>query len=217
MLGEITALAMVVAFSPFSVLPAIALVVHSARPRPTGLAFICGWLAGKAAITTLFVAVPRLLHGLQGSPPHWTAWLRVVLGVVFITGGLWYWRKPTKDVAAPGWVTRIKNITPSAAAAVGISLTVVNPKVVLACAAAGFAIGAAALNAPVTGGWITYFTLLAGSTAALPILAYMVWSHRVERALERFGTWMTRNQPAITVVVLVSVGAALLLNGLRAL
>lgn len=217
MLGEITALAMVVAFSPFSVLPAIALVVHSARPRPTGLAFICGWLAGKAAITTLFVAVPRLLHGLHDGPQHWTAWLRVALGVVFIAGGLWYWRRPSAAAATPGWVTRIKNITPAGAAAVGVSLTVVNPKVVLACAAAGFAIGTAALGAPATVGWVVYFTLLAGSTAALPILAYLVWSHRVDRALERFGNWMTRNQVAITVVVLELVGAGLLLTGLRAL
>ncbi len=87
LLGEITALALVVALSPFSVLPAIALVVHSDRPRRTGVAFICGWLAGKAAITLLFVQLPRLLHGLQGTPPHWTAWLRVAAGLLFIVAG----------------------------------------------------------------------------------------------------------------------------------
>lgn len=46
--GELTALAAGVAFSPFAVVPAIALVVHSVRPRPVGLAFIAGWLLGKA-------------------------------------------------------------------------------------------------------------------------------------------------------------------------
>ena len=221
LLGEVTALAMVVALSPFSVLPAIALVVHSERPRPTGMAFICGWLAGKAAITLLFVQVPRLLHGLQGTPPHWTAWLRVAAGLLFIAAGIWYWRKhrrePVASVDAPQWLDRIKRITPVGAAGAGASLTVVNPKVVLMCAAAGFAIGTAGLSTLGTTAAVTYFTLLAGSTAAVPILAYLVWSHRVDRLLERLRDWMQRRQVAITVVVLLILGVALLFNGIRAL
>ena len=144
MLGEITALAMVVALSPFTVLPAIALVVHSDRPRPTGLAFISGWLVAKAAITALFVGVPRLMGGLQGTPPHWTAWLRVAAGVAFILAALWYWRRPGAAAAEATWVDRIKRITPAAAAFVGVALTFLNPKLVFACAAAGFAIRAPA-------------------------------------------------------------------------
>ena len=181
LLGEVTALAMVVALSPFSVLPAIALVVHSERPRPTGMAFICGWLAGKAAITLLFVQVPRLLHGLQGTPPHWTAWLRVAAGLLFVAAGIWYWRKhrrePVASVDAPQWLDRIKRITPVGAAAAGASLTVVNPKVVLMCAAAGFAIGTAGLSTLGTTAAVSYFTLLAGSTAACR--SWPTWSGRI--------------------------------------
>lgn len=220
LLGEITALALVVALSPFSVLPAIALVVHSDRPRRTGVAFICGWLAGKAAITLLFVQLPRLLHGLQGTPPHWTAWLRVAAGLLFIVAGGWYWgkhrREPTTSVDGPQWLDRIKRITPLGAAAVGAALTVVNPNVVLMCAAAGFAIGTAGLSTLGTTAAVAYFTMLAGSTAAVPILAYMVWAHRVDRLLERLRDWMQRRQVAVTVVVLLIVGVALLFNGIRA-
>ena len=217
MLGEVTALAMVVALSPFSVLPAIALVVHSERPRPTGLAFIAGWLTGKAAITTLFLGVPRLLNHLHGNAPHWTVWLRIVAGIVFVAAAIWYWRRPATEVQGPRWLDRIKHITPAAAGAVGVALTLVNPKVVFACAAAGFAIGTAALSAPATVAAVAGFTLLAGSTAALPILAYLVWSHRVDRALDRFEQWLRRNQVTITAIVLLLLGVALLLNGLRAL
>ena len=46
-----------------AVLPAIALVVHSDRPRPTGLAFISGWLVAKAATTNVTV----LLTGETGA------------------------------------------------------------------------------------------------------------------------------------------------------
>ena len=217
MLGEITALAMVVALSPFTVLPAIALVVHSDRPRPTGLAFISGWLVAKAAITALFVGVPRLMGGLQGTPPHWTAWLRVAAGVAFILAALWYWRRPGAAAAEATWVDRLEHITPAAAAFVGVALTFLNPKLVFACAAAGFAIGSANLGAPATGAAIAYFTLLGGSTAVLPILAYMIWSHRVDAVLARFADWVRRHQVAITVAVLLLLGVALLMNGLRAL
>ena len=217
MLGEITALAMVVALSPFTVLPAIALVVHSDRPRPTGLAFIAGWLVAKAAITTLFVGVPRLMHGLAGTPPHWTAWLRVAAGVAFILAALWYWRRPGAAAAEATWVDRLEHITPAAAAFVGVALTFLNPKLVFACAAAGFAIGSANLGAPATGAAIAYFTLLGGSTAVLPVLAYMIWSHRVDAGLARFAEWVRRHQVAITVIALLLVGAALLASGLRAL
>jgi len=216
-LGEITALAMVVALSPFTVLPAIALVVHSDRPRATGLAFISGWLVAKAAITTLFVGVPRLMGGLQATPPHWTAWLRVAAGVAFILAALWYWRRPGAAAAEATWVDRLEHITPAAAAFVGVALTFLNPKLVFACAAAGFAIGSANLGAPATGAAIAYFTLLGGSTAVLPILAYMIWSHRVDAVLARFADWVRRHQVAITVAVLLLLGVALLTNGLRAL
>lgn len=198
-------------------LPAIALVVHSDRPRATGLAFISGWLVAKAAITTLFVGVPRLMGGLQATPPHWTAWLRVAAGVAFILAALWYWRRPGAAAAEATWVDRLEHITPAAAAFVGVALTFLNPKLVFACAAAGFAIGSANLGAPATGAAIAYFTLLGGSTAVLPILAYMIWSHRVDAVLARFADWVRRHQVAITVAVLLLLGVALLTNGLRAL
>ncbi len=85
------------------------------------------------------------------------------------------------------------------------------------CTAAGFAIGTAGLSTLGTTAAVAYFTMLAGSTAAVPILAYMVWAHRVDRLLERLRDWMQRRQVAITVVVLLIVGVTLLFNGIRAL
>lgn len=216
LLGELTAFAAVVAFSPFSVIPAIALVVHSERPKPTGLAFVAGWLSGKAALTVLFVQAPRLLDGLDRPAPHWTAWVLVAAGLLSIAAAVWFWFRPPQKVEAPNWVRRIKGITPTAAAAVGVALTVVNFKVLLACAAAGFAIGAAQLSLLGIAVAVVYFTALAGSTAAVPILAYLVWSHRVDRALERFNGWLQRRQNVITTILLALIGVGLLYSGIAA-
>lgn len=111
---------------------------------------------------------------------------------------------------------RIKRITPAGAAAVGVALTVANVKVLLMCAAAGFAIGAAQLSGLGTGMTVAYFTALAGSTAAIPILAYLIWSHQVDRQLERFKNWMQRRQAVITTALLTLIGIGLLYNGIGA-
>ena len=107
LLGELTALAAVVALSPFTVLPAVALVVHSDRPRPVGLAFIAGWLVGKAAITVAFLQVPQLVQRLDGPAPSWTGWLRIGLGLLALVGGVIYWRRSQSNTASPRWAGRI--------------------------------------------------------------------------------------------------------------
>ena len=48
-LTELIPLALVVALSPLSIIPAV-LVLHTPRPRPTGLAFLVGWLVGLAGV-----------------------------------------------------------------------------------------------------------------------------------------------------------------------
>ena len=80
MLTELIPLALVVALSPLSIIPAV-LVLHTPRPRPTGLAFLVGWLLGLTALTAIFLEVSNLLGGLGNKPPGWASWLRVVVGV----------------------------------------------------------------------------------------------------------------------------------------
>lgn len=75
-LTELVPLALVVAISPLSIIPAV-LVLHTARPKPTSLAFLAGWIFGLAAVTALFVEVSSLLGGLDKAPT-WASWLRVV-------------------------------------------------------------------------------------------------------------------------------------------
>ena len=217
LLGELTALAAVVALSPFTVIPAVALVVHSDRPRPVGLAFIAGWLVGKAAIAAAFVQLPQLVHKLDGPTPSWTGWLRIGFGLLALVGGVIYWRRSQSSTQSPRWAGRIKRITPLSAAASGVVLTVINVKVAAACAAAGYVIGSSPLNTAGIAGAITYFTLLGGSTAAVPILGYAIWTHRIDRFLAAFRDWIQRRQRVLTVVVLGLLGGALVYSGAIAL
>ncbi len=145
MLTELIPLALVVALSPLSIIPAV-LVLHTPRPRPTGLAFLTGWLVGLAALTAVFVEVSSLLGGLRDKPPSWASWLRIAIGGALIVFGVYRWLTRKKSAHTPKWMQSLTKLTPLRAGLAGIALTIVNPKVLFICAAAGLAIGTAGLD-----------------------------------------------------------------------
>lgn len=212
---ELIPLALVVALSPLSIIPAV-LVLHSSRPRPTGLAFLAGWLVGLAALTAIFVGVSGLFGGLD-EPPAWASWLRVVVGVVLIAYGGYRFLTRTQSEHMPGWMSSLSKLTPARAGVAGAVLTVVNPKVLLICAAAGLAIGTAGLGQP--GVWAAglAYVAAAGSTVALPILAYAVSGDRLDPALTRLKEWMERNHAVLVAAILVVIGLLVLYKGIHAL
>ena len=144
-LTELIPLALVVALSPLSIIPAV-LVLHTPRPRPTGLAFLAGWLFGLAVLTAIFVEVSDLIGGVGNKPPGWASWLRVVIGAALIVFGVFRWLTRKRSAHSPRWMQSMSKITPLRAAGMAAVLTVANPKVLFICAAAGLAIGTAGLG-----------------------------------------------------------------------
>ncbi len=68
MLTELIPLALVIALSPLTVIPAV-LTLHTPRPRPTSLAFLVGWVAGLAVMTIAFLQLSSLAGGRPGTHP----------------------------------------------------------------------------------------------------------------------------------------------------
>jgi threonine/homoserine/homoserine lactone efflux protein len=216
-LTELIPLALVVALSPLSIIPAV-LVLHTPRPRPTGLAFLAGWLIGLAALTAIFLEVSSLLGGLGDKPPGWASWLRIVVGAVLIVFGVYRWLTRKKSAHTPGWIQRLSKLTPVRAAAAAVALTVVNPKVLFICAAAGLAIGTAGLDTA-TNVWIAvaWYVAVAGSTVAIPILAYAVSGDRLDESLTRLKDWMERQHAALVAAILIVIGLLVLYKGIHGL
>ena len=171
-LTELIPLALVVAVSPLSIIPAV-LVLHTPRPKPTSLAFLAGWIFGLAALTAIFVEVSSLLGGLNKAP-MWASWLRIVIGIALIVFGVFRWLTRKRSTHSPAWMNKITGATPGRAVVIAGALVVVNPKVLFICAAAGLAIGSAGLGT--AGAWISvvFYVLVAASSAAIPVLAYAV-------------------------------------------
>jgi len=216
MLARLTALALVTATSPLTIIPAV-LVLHAPRPRPTGLAFLGGWVLGLCAITALSVAASDLLGGMHHSTPQWASWLRVVVGSALILAGVRRWLTRHRHTDTPGWMRAFSGITPARAGGLGAVLAVVRPEVVIMSALAGLAIGTwgSGVTGIVTAA--VFFVAVAASTVALPILGYVVAGDRLDDALDRLKRWMERNHAAMLGVVVVLIGLMVLYNGIHAL
>lgn len=215
MLTELVPLALVIALSPLSVIPAV-LVLQTPRPRPTGLAFLAGWLIGLAVLTVLFIEASGLLGGLD-RPPSWASWVRVAVGAALVVFGGYRWFTRHRSAHAPGWMGRLTTLTPPRALVTAVVLTVVNPKVLLICAAAGVAIATEGLGRPGVYLGALYFVLFAGSTVALPILAYAASGDRLREPLTRLRDWMERQHAALVAAILVVLGVLLLYKGIHGL
>jgi hypothetical protein len=135
-LTELIPLALVVALSPLSIIPAV-LVLHTPRPKPTGLAFLVGWVVGLAALTAIFVEVSSLRGGLNKAPP-WASWLRIVIGIALIVFGVFRWLTRKRSAHSPAWMKKITDATPGRAAVIAAVLVVVNPKGALHLRGSGF-------------------------------------------------------------------------------
>lgn len=215
-LSALVPLAVVVAISPLSIVPAVLLVLHTARPRSAGPAFLIGWLTGLAAVATVFVELPQVFRGLDRPMPAWANWARLALGIALLAIGVLRWT--TRARATPSTLSEsIGKVPPGGALALGFGLTMINPKVLLISAAAGFAIGTAGLSSPLTWLAVACYAVIAGSTVILPIVAYLFAAERLDDRLERSKAWIERHQAALTAVVLLLVGFVLVSTGLAAL
>jgi threonine/homoserine/homoserine lactone efflux protein len=215
-LTELIPLALVVALSPLSIIPAV-LVLHTSRPRPTGLAFLVGWLIGLTALTAIFLEVSGLAGGLGAKPPEWASWLRIVVGGALITFGIYRWLTRKRSAHTPGWMRSLSTVTPPRAALTAAALTVLNPKVLFICAAAGLAIGTAGLDDSRTWLAVAWYVAVAGSTVAAPILAYAVSGDRLDGPLARLKDWMERQHATLVAGILLVIGLLVLYKGIHGL
>jgi threonine/homoserine/homoserine lactone efflux protein len=215
-LTELVPLGLVIAISPLSIIPGI-LVLHTPRPRPTGLAFLLGWVLGIAVITGVFVGGAEVSDNGLDSKPSWAPYVRIVLGIALIAFGVYRWLGRNRTAHNPKWMTAMSSMGPARAFLTAIVLTVANVKVFAMCVAAGVAIGTAALGR--TGAWqaVLIFTALSASTVAIPVLAYLFAGERLDAPLQRLKVWMERNHGVLVAGILWFIGAALLYKGIHAL
>jgi hypothetical protein len=213
-LSQLLAPAMVVAISPFSIIIAIFVVLHTDRPLANGVALLVGRVLALAAVTALFLQLPRLIGGLNRpvSPR-----VLLVLGGILVAIGIWVWFRRDRMTEEPPWLAKFSRLTPVGAAGVGMFLVLGNPKMLAATAAAGLLIGTAGIGVAAASGATVYYSVVASSTVAVPVLAYMAVGARADDQLNRFKEWLHRRSGLVTAVILLAVGITLLVMGISEL
>jgi hypothetical protein len=213
---ELLPLALVITVSPLTIIPAV-LVLHAPHARLSSLAYLAGWLVGLAALTAICIGISSMLGGLRNSPPPWASWLRIAVGTALIVFGAIRWLTRRGHDHIPAWMRSLTTVTPVRAGVTGAALTVANPKVLFICTAAGLAIGTDALGVMGTVTSAALFIAVAGSSVAIPVLAYVAAGDRLEAPLERLKDWMEKYNAALVAAILVLIGLVVLYKGIHAL
>ncbi len=213
--ADLVPIAVVIAASPFPVIPAILLVL---TPRATANAgaFLGGWATGILAGTAAFIALAAVVEGFD-EPPTWASWARVALGAALVVLGVRQWLSRGDTGEAPAWMRSLDESTPGSAARLGVLLSAANPKILLLTAAAGLTIADAGLSPSAVALTVLLFALAGSVTVALPLLLYVVLGERATVPLRRVEEWLEAHNATVMAVVIVAIGAVLLAKGIGGL
>ena len=214
-IGDILPLALGVAISPIPIIAAI-LMLFSARAGGTSGGFLVGWILGIIIATGLFTVLAGSLS-TTGEPSARASWTKIVLGLLLLLVAVRQWRGRDGQHSTPGWMAAIDTITPVKALGLGFLLAAINPKNLLMAVAAGVAIGSAGLAVGGEVVAIAVFTVIAASTVAVPVIAYLLAADRMRAPLESLKAWLQGNNTVVMSLLLLVLGVVLIGKGIGGL
>ena len=133
-----------------------------------------------------------------------------------IVFGVYRWLTRKRSAHTPGWMQSLGKLTPPGLAPPP-ALTVVNPRC-YSCAPQrvwrSVPRAWASRDAWVAVAW---YVAAAGSTVAIPILAYAVSGDRLDAPLKRLKEWMERQHAALVAAILIVIGLLVLYKGIHGL
>lgn len=214
-IGELLPLAVGIAISPVPIIAAI-LMLFSPRARSTSVGFGIGWLVGIIVATGIFTAISGGLTS-GGAPSSTSSWIKLVLGLLLLLLGVRQWRNRHAPHEPPKWMAAIDGINFPQSLGLGFLLSAINPKNLIMAAGAGVTIGSAGLSIGGEIGSIAIFTVIAGSTVAIPVIAYLVAKEKMRGPLDRLKAWLEANNAAVMGMLILVLGAVLLGKGISGL
>ena len=216
-IGDILPLALGIAISPIPIIAAI-LMLLSPKAKGTSVGFLIGWVLGIVVAVVLFTLLSAIIpeQDADASKPI-AGVIKILLGAGLLFLAVRQWRsrpKPGEEAALPKWMAAIDTMTTGRGFVLGFLLSAVNPKNLLMAAGAGVIIGTGGL----TGGEITWviviFTLIAASTVAVPVIAYLLAAKRMAAPLESLRVWLVHNNATVMAVLLLVIGVVVIGKGI---
>jgi hypothetical protein len=184
------------------IMAAIIFVTHE-RAIAVSLPFVAGVLISTAVFTAAAVGIASLIGGeadLGSSEERGSAGkvIQYALVALLIAAAVRsYVRRET--IEPPKWMGKLLAATPLTAFLTGLALIPLMPSDVVIMLTVGFHLEQAGLSYADA----LPFIALTALVAALPVLAYLLFRRRAERAMPRVREWMNENSWLVNIIVYV--------------
>jgi threonine/homoserine/homoserine lactone efflux protein len=219
-IGDLLPLAIGVAISPIPII-AVILMLMSRQAGRTSVGFLIGWVAGIVVVTTVvLLLVGKANNTSEGQPSTVSSVLKLVCGALLLLVGVRQWQhrpKAGETATMPKWMDTIDTFTLGKALGLGVLLSAVNPKNLLMCVGAGTTIGAGHLSAGGEVVSVAVFTVLAASTVATPVIAYLAARDKMTEPLKKMREWLAENNATVMAVLVLVIGVVLIGKGIGGL
>ena len=216
-IGEILPLAVGIAVSPIPIIAAI-LMLLSPKAKGTSVGFLLGWVLGIVVAVIVFTLLSSIIPQNDSDEPQPVVGvIKIVLGALLLFMAFRQWRsRPKGDVEPPlpKWMAAIDTMTAVRGLLLGFALSALNPKNLLMGVAAGVAIGSGDLGIGAIVISIAVFTVLAASTVAVPVIAFLVATEKMTGPLDGLRKWLLHNNATVMAVLLLVIGVVLIGKGI---
>lgn len=190
----------------------------SGSARANAIAFVATWFVTVGAIAAVVALAAESVAGNDGSPPTWTGWLKIVLGLLLLLVAVRQWQGRPRDggeLTTPQWMAAVDAFTPAKAAGLAALLGGVNPKNLLLAVSGGSAIATATSgDTGASIGAAVVFSLVASLGVGAPVVVYLTAGDRAATLLDELKTWMVAHNAVIMAVLLLVIGAKFLGDGI---
>ncbi|MFC9550926.1 GAP family protein [Rhodococcus sp. NPDC056960] len=212
-IGDVLPLAVGVAISPIPII-AVILMLLSKRAGGASAGFGVGWIVGILVATGIFLLLSGGIDTADSdNPSAMSSWVKVVLGVLLLLLAARQWRSRNANAEPPKWMQAIDELNFVKSTGLGFALAAINPKNLLLCVSAGVFIGTANISGGEQVVALVVYTLLAGSSVLVPVVAYAVAADRMRGTLDGLKVWLQANNATVMSVLLLVIGAVVLGKG----
>ena len=218
--GQVLAYAVAVSISPIPII-GVVLMLATPRGRINGPAFLVGWVVGIVATGAFIIFVfGSHLSSSSDDPTTTSSWVSIGLGVLLLGVARRQFAKRPKDgeePELPGWMTTVDHFDPLRSFALGIALTVLNPKNLILIVGASAAIAETAASDGAELAALLSFAAVALVGPAVPVAIYFGMRGRADDILGRLKTWLANNNAVVMTVLCVLIAAKLIGDGITGL
>lgn len=207
-IGQMLASAVGIAIGPVPLI-AVILMLATPRGRANGTAFTLGWMLGLAAVATVIVIAGSGLD-TTGPRPTWSWWVRLGSGLLSLLLGLKQWKDRPREGhvrSPPRWMQRVDRFTPGESAGLAVVLVVANPKNLVLTLGGAVAVATSTATGAGKAVAVVLMVLLGSLCTLLPLCVHLYGRAGSAKMLGEWKAWMSTHNSAITMAVLVVLGA----------